>query len=80
MAFIKPKTATVDLMVRPPLSARRVCLPIAAQKTCGNWSAGEILAHRTRTLPFVRRHYARVGDSSCELHAGSIEAAVRKFG
>jgi hypothetical protein len=32
----QPKTATVDLIVRPPLPARRICLPIAAQKTCGN--------------------------------------------
>ena len=32
----QPKTATVDLIMRPPLAARRICLPIAAQKTCGN--------------------------------------------
>jgi hypothetical protein len=32
----QPKTATVDLIMRPPLPARRICLPIAAQKICGN--------------------------------------------
>ena len=29
----QPKTATVDLIVRPPFSARRICLPIAVLKT-----------------------------------------------